>query len=69
MKNNIPAFPSQELQQDYYGPMREGMTIRDYFAGQIIVGMYASTKYNDATYREMAEFAYSQADAMMEAKG
>jgi len=67
MKNNMPAYPSQELYQDYYGPMNEGMTLRDYFAGQVIMGIWAG-RSDSVTYDDTARWAYAQADAMMEAR-
>jgi len=45
----------------------EGMTLRDWFAGQAISGILIRdrTQFN----RELAEFAYDLADAMIEKKG
>ena len=47
--------------------MIEGMTLRDWFAGQAISGILIRdrTQFN----RELAEFAYDLADAMIEKKG
>ena len=47
--------------------MIEGMTLRDWFAGQAISGILIRdrTQFN----RELAEFAYDIADAMIEKKG
>ena len=47
--------------------MIEGMTLRDWFAGQAISGILIRdrTLFN----RELAEFAYDIADAMIEKKG
>jgi hypothetical protein len=45
----------------------QGMTLRDWFAGQAISGILIRdrTQFN----RELAEFAYDLADAMIEKKG
>jgi len=45
----------------------QGMTLRDWFAGQAISGILIRdrTQFN----RELAEFAYDIADAMIEKKG
>ena len=47
--------------------MIQGMTLRDWFAGQAISGILIRdrTQFN----RELAEFAYDLADAMIEKKG
>jgi len=47
--------------------MIQGMTLRDWFAGQAISGILIRdrTLFN----RELAEFAYDIADAMIEKKG
>ena len=47
--------------------MIQGMTLRDWFAGQAISGILIRdrTQFN----RELAEFAYEIADAMIEKKG
>ena len=47
--------------------MIQGMTLRDWFAGQAISGILIRdrTQFN----RELAEFAYDIADAMIEKKG
>ena len=47
--------------------MIQGMTLRDWFAGQAISGILIRdrTQFN----RELAEFAYDIADAMIETSG
>jgi hypothetical protein len=42
--------------------IEEGMTLRDYFAGQTLCG---TCSIGDLTYEERAELAYKQADAML----
>ena len=43
--------------------INSGMTLRDYFAGQVIVG-----HVNDGSPDKLAEYAYQIADAMLEAR-
>jgi hypothetical protein len=55
----LPAFPTLNRQ--------DGMTLRDYFAGQAIVGL-ANTGRNDAGAEHAAEDAYRLADALLRAR-
>jgi len=59
------AFPS-----DFY--TNEGMTLRDYFAAKAMEGIYASNTEHDHEdahiFDAVAEAAYKQADAMLEAR-
>ena len=56
-----PAFPVQGLR----GPdVSDGMTLRDWFAGQALKGMLASSEYT-GTCEEFAGWAYQHADAML----
>ena len=60
--------------------MREpGMSLRDYFAGQALAGLFSSDVILEAAYleasdkggkagEEIAEYAYSMADAMIAAR-
>lgn len=60
---NIPAFPTQELNSNYgTHPMQDGMTLRDYFAGQAIMGLSAVIDWPE----NIAQSAYKIADAMMQ---
>lgn len=43
----------------------EGMTLRDWFAGQALAGMSAHPKIGNNSDELMARLAYSQADAML----
>jgi hypothetical protein len=55
---NPPAFP--RLDGGYLNhKMQEGMTLRDYFAGQALAMAQADTPKN------LAEWAYMVADAML----
>jgi hypothetical protein len=54
----MPAFPN--------GGFAAGLTLRDYFAGQAIVGRLADG--TDRDYASVAEEAYFYADAMLAAR-
>ncbi|HBQ5641996.1 TPA: hypothetical protein L7572_002044 [Klebsiella variicola] len=63
--NGGPAYPTQGY---------EGLTLRDYFAGQAMQGWLASYQESEqhpvATHREnmVAELSYLMADAMLKAR-
>ena len=42
-----------------------GMTLRDYFAGQVLAGFLANVDNEEHPFRVLAEMAYLQADAMI----
>jgi len=80
MDKNPPAFPhtNGELHPDFWG-----MTLRDYFAGQALVGallsqedhftgnstdMAAIKRWRAGVHASWAEFAYQMADAMLAAR-
>jgi len=46
----------------------DGMTLRDYFAGQALIGLLAGGKHFMFTSKEDAARAYYMADAMLEAR-
>ncbi len=59
-----PAFPGEGTNMGRY----HGMTLRDWFAGQALVGMLASAPVADRSkpkHRGWAENAYLFADAML----
>jgi len=62
-----PAFPLY-LPQDE-GDIRDGMSLRDWFAGQamtaIIGSLYCAP---ETTFKEVSGKAYAQADAMLKAR-
>ena len=64
-----PAFP----QPDVYHPSGQiqygtpGMSLRDWFAGQALAGMWACSVVR-GNARELAETAYRNADAMIAAR-
>lgn len=45
-----------------------GMTLRDYFAAQALVGMAANHRWNEAKWEVVAEQAYRAADQMLKAR-
>lgn len=67
-KSGGPAFPRPWVgspQGDEFDPGEDGMTLRDYFAGQALAGLAGS-------FGQMvvpcAELCYKIADAMLEAR-
>ncbi len=79
MKDGGPAFPRPESHRQWEGGTvttyydQEGMTLRDWFAGQALIGLLSNTALQD--FREptalalgpawFAEQAGIQADAML----
>lgn len=69
-----PAFPTDTCPADGRLYAFPGMTLRDWFAGQIMMGVIANggLAYADPgrTYAQrLASEAYIHADAMLEARG
>ena len=60
------AFPNPHLRGD------EGMSLRDYFAAQVAVGVMSdywnSDRMRDPTFEDIAQQAYDLADAMLKAR-
>jgi hypothetical protein len=56
------AFPSDNFGQ----PQQLGMTLRDYFAGQALAAVLVSSKYREASTKDVVERAYWFADAMLD---
>ena len=64
-----PAFPCDELVDEDGVVLSSGMKLRDYFAAKAMQA--AATNQNSAegfTFDERAQWAYLQADAMLEAR-
>lgn len=62
------AFPFVEpADHESIKAYHTGMSLRDYFAAQALVGMLAHPTAN-GNYTEFSEWAYKYADAMMEAR-
>jgi hypothetical protein len=49
-------------------PINEGMTLRDYFAGQMLSSVFSAQMVNAPLFNTVAEAAYAMADAMLEAR-
>ena len=70
MSNQIndggPAFPVNI--QDDYGVDQNGISVRDYFAAQVIASEILLPKSSQTTgrYGDAANYAYKLADAMIE---
>jgi len=68
-ENTEPAFPV--FDSEHY-PHYRGMTLRDWFAGQAIMGLCACPSLSipmEADWREfLSDQAFKVADAMMEAR-
>ena len=62
MKINHFAFPTGDRNTS------DGMTLRDWFAGQALVGLYANPGTLDMGMGEIAVTAYSMADTMIEVR-
>jgi len=59
---NTPAFPREHPSKDI-----PGMTLRDYFAAQTLIGAFSSPGFTDgSTFKEKAAWVYQMADAMLE---
>lgn len=80
VKDGGPAFPtephwSKQGDTQYFYQGQYGMSLRDWFAGQAMIGSLPKVqdgKYDDAAMRlvEAAAFmAYRVADAMLKARG
>lgn len=64
--NGGPAFPYG--QENHTERSSEGMTLRDYFAGQALAGMMAHDQTSSWQDYEVAGDCYVYADAMIKAR-
>ncbi len=60
IRDGGPAFPRHGYNSN------DGMTLRDWFAGQALVSM--GVEYTDECHASVAECAYRYADAMLRAR-
>lgn len=61
-----PAFPVVALQSQYLsGEARDGMSLRDWFAGIAAAGHCANPELVNMTPDAVAKWSYDQADAML----
>jgi hypothetical protein len=63
IKDGGPAFPYG--QKNFTERSSEGMSLRDYFAGQALAGMMANKNAQDWTLSEVATDCYLYADALL----
>jgi hypothetical protein len=64
--NNISAFPLPEYREFSRSESAEGMTLRDYFAGQVLAGFASQYGFVSTETREaLAIRCYQVADAML----
>lgn len=64
-----PAFPSEGYSMGGIPLNETGMTLRDYFAAKAMQAAATNPKGADGfTFVQRAEWAYQQADAMLEAR-
>lgn len=61
--NDLPAFPTWNVVD-----ITKGMTLRDYFAQGAMQGFFANPTYSGIDHKELADWSYEIADAMMEAR-
>ena len=68
--NDTPAFPSQEINQQYANePIKNGMTLRDYFAAKAMTKIIREGQSISGSAVEIiARYSYVMADAMMKAR-
>ena len=59
------AFPAERRHD---GSLRQGMSMRDYFAAATLTGLNANPIHEKSDYCDLAIVSYKQADAMMEAR-
>ena len=66
--NDQAAFPV--VVPADWDSVQNGMSLRDYFAGQALIGLLAGRQPNNAYPLEyLAETSYATADAMLKARG
>ncbi len=66
-----PAFPMSCTRDGYMPNVPEGMSLRDYFAGQALIGTTEwrpSWSADKARTASIASYAYAVADAMLAAR-
>ena len=65
----ISAFPHLVPHNPDFAYSATGMTLRDYFAGQAVMGLIACSTVKTLDGQLLAESSYNVADAMLEARG
>lgn len=70
INNGGPAFPC-DFNMSTFEHEVKGMSLRDYFAGQFICGIAVHTEDEEIEtwrHKNVAKWAYAQADAMLKAR-
>lgn len=65
-EENPSAFPWANDANKEYNWINRGMTLRDYFAAAALQGMLAHGITDDKDWISFADYAYAQADAMLQ---
>jgi hypothetical protein len=65
-----PAFPStiQYFPDDKNANEEQGMTLRQYYAGQVLIGIMANPNSTAVTSDTIAAWCFKMADAMLKAR-
>ena len=63
-----PAFACAVASPDGDKCLQEGMSLRDWFAGQALAGLLYNYHEHPNTIRDCADMAYKAADAMLAAR-
>jgi hypothetical protein len=65
-----PAFPStiQYFPDDKNANEAQGMTLRQYYAGQVLIGVMANPNSTAVTSNAVAAWCFNMADAMLKAE-
>ena len=70
--SNPPAFPGFERDCNHVSQPINGMTLRDYFAGQALAGLLAMVQGESAdvwqSVDKAATYSYQYADAMLKSR-
>jgi hypothetical protein len=74
MSDNLTGGPASPFMNEHQtDPCYEGMTLRDWFAGQALAGYLAAPTASNTPHQvnatACAEYMYEIADAMLKAKG
>lgn len=70
-QNGGPAFPGGQIDRETWTEYPVGMSLRDYFAAQIVAGFFTDRSigfYTAADRKSLAQSAYEIADAMLAAR-
>jgi hypothetical protein len=61
-----PTFPT--VARVYWQPHHDGLSLRDYFAGQALAGLCSTDELSTEAPEKLAVWSYEQADAMLSAR-